>query len=430
VSDRLPTASQSWSVPASSLHSSRETTACLGHDAFRATIAYLPRRPMLTARAAFLCLVFSVLASLVVAAAPIAPKSDTPPPKGPPDDLDRYVGTYEFQPGRVLRVYREGASLRAKADGQPEGTLLPDRKPGHFSLREAPISLEFVADAVGVVVGLELVLSTGQRQRLRRLPDTAAAAPLQQMVLARGTSVNARVFNGYTRTKDAEGKYKIETYVFGEGGFQDDAALRDKSIDNLSFERLLHSLTSSLARQNYLPPKNPQPLEEIDLLIMVYWGSTAGKHDPGVVAEETFDPLRHDARDRLNRINARVLGYENAAQSVLNGDWGGLVRTRGHDLVDEIEERRYWVALVALDFASAQRKQIKLLWSVRYNMASQGTNFTASLPQMTQFASNFFGRDSGGLISPSTRENEGKVEIGEATVVADETTSNPIPTAK
>jgi hypothetical protein len=55
------------------------------------------------------------------------------------------------------------------------------------------------------------------------------------------------------------------------------------------------------------------------------------------------------------------------------------------------------------------------LWSVRYNIPARGNHFTTALPDMSLFASRFFGRESGGLIR---RLNPtGKVEMGEVQIL-------------
>jgi len=371
---------------------------------------------MLAARITLLGLALSGFAAVAVARDP-APVVAGLPAASATVDLDRYVGDYAFTPGKVLHVYRAGTDLRAKPPGQPEATLAHEEKPGNFSVQGTPMTLEFVGDPLGGVTGVYMVAPNGQRQHLRRLRDAAAAAPLREIAGNRDTSVNAQVFNGYKRTKSADGKFKPESYVFGNGGFQDDAAMTDKSIDDLSFVDLARSLAPSLARQNYYPPAEAQKLETIDLIVMVYWGSTAGKHDPLLIG------MPNAVRDQVSRRNARVLGYKDAVSGLLGVDWVGSIRTRAHDLIDEVEERRYWVALVALDFAAARKeKKIKLLWSIRYNMASQGSDFTTALPQMTNFASKYFGRDTHGLWSPSLTPPEGEVKLGELKILPDEAT--------
>jgi hypothetical protein len=149
---------------------------------------------------------------------------------------------------------------------------------------------------------------------------------------------------------------------------------------------------------------------------MIYWGATASDDHPAVITEEMFNPTSHVFRNQINRQNAKVLGFRDALRATpeLPGTMGG----RRSDLISDLEESRYWVALVAVDFQIARtQKTIKPLWSVRYNIPSRGTNFTMALPQMTQFASNFFGRDSKGLVNRSTTDMQGNVELGEQKVL-------------
>ncbi len=101
-----------------------------------------------------------------------------------------------------------------------------------------------------------------------------------------------------------------------------------------------------------------------------------------------------------------------------------LFSTHAKGLLDELEERRYWVALCAFDYQMARTdKKLKLLWTVRYNLPSRGTTFTLALPQMTDVASRYFGRDSGGLINRPSRDKSGHVKLGETKVLGTEPAS-------
>lgn len=228
-------------------------------------------------------------------------------------------------------------------------------------------------------------------------------------VIRAETSVNARVFNGYTRTPAPHGGYAIETYVLGNGGFIDKSSATDPSINGRTFKDIVQIVAPSLAQQGYRPGNDPA---KTDLLVMIYWGATAGKYTPAAGMNEQW-------RDRINSENARLLGYEDAleADSQREGVMA-LFSTRAKDLMDELEERRYWVALCAFDFPTARNdKKLKLLWTVRYNLPSVGTNFTAALPQMTDIASRYFGRESGGLVNRPSQDRTGHVELGETKVL-------------
>jgi hypothetical protein len=155
---------------------------------------------------------------------------------------------------------------------------------------------------------------------------------------------------------------------------------------------------------------------------MIYWGATGGKYTPAANIPAPPE-VRERILETINRENARTLGYEAALKAYSQRD-GALARfpTHAKDLLDELEERRYWVALCAFDYQTADKdKKLKLLWTVRYNLPSVGTNFNLALPQMTEVASRYFGRDSGGLVNRP--DKTGHVELGETKVLGTEPAS-------
>lgn len=345
---------------------------------------------------------------LGVARLAIAAAGDVTPP-----DIDRYVGSYAMSRHQVMRVVREESHLVAQPPGNmPSADLVADNKPGKFGMRGAAFEFQFVIDDSGRIARLDITAPDGTVRRLPRIPDTAAvAASVRAAAVAADTAVNARVFNGYERSRDAAGNFRVETYAFGEGGRQSTNPMRDDSIDGISFEQLAQLLAPGLAGQNFVAATDP---EQTDLLVMIYWGATASEDHPSVIAQEERDPLQHSFRDQLNRENAELLGFE----SVLSSDDPGARSQSVRDSMERLEESRYWIALVAVDFQLLRReKKTKPLWSVRYNMASRGTSFTKALPQMTQVAAHFFGRDSHGLLERGTLDVEGTIDFGEAIVI-------------
>jgi hypothetical protein len=92
----------------------------------------------------------------------------------------------------------------------------------------------------------------------------------------------------------------------------------------------------------------------------------------------------------------------------------GIPTGQHSDLVTALEESRYWVAIVAIDYQLLRtEKRTRPLWSIRYSMRSRGTTFDTALPQMTRVAAHFFGRDSDGLVPRGTSDSEGTIEYGE-----------------
>jgi hypothetical protein len=273
------------------------------------------------------------------------------------------------------------------------------------------------------------------------------------------TAVFSNVFNGYQRTRLPDGKFKPETYTFGDGGRRN-AGVPDASFDNLPFVRIAQTLTGPLAARGYHQSTDPK---NIDLLIMVYYGCTAGtergassaayqglsdamnasRYDritpafpppagspdglptPQSTAESQLEGLlmmvgiENRIREDINYRNARLLGYHDAlvatdtiAQYAGQGDYR-------RDLLSDVEEDRYYVILVACDFRVArQQKALRPLWSTRFNVRARGNTFTDALPTMARFAARYFGQSSGGLMREAVPvgqvEIKDLIDLGEA----------------
>jgi len=257
----------------------------------------------------------------------------------------------------------------------------------------------------------------------------------------------------YRRDVQPDGSFRRETYAFGEGGYQG-SPQKDFTIDGLSFMDVAHIIAQPLALQNYLPcdPKDPN---HTDLLIMVYWGTTTGtdraSSSPEYQIAQGFVPppmppmppppdgtggtamasdpstsgraslfaqaaaikaandgaqqlsslmtgMANRQRDRQNSENAAILGYAEEMKRV-----DGYVMTafeqQRRDIVDEVEESRYYVVLLAYDFQTLlKHKERKLLWQTRYSIPERRNDFGKQLAAMIQSASRYFGQDSHGLL--------------------------------
>ena len=250
------------------------------------------------------------------------------------------------------------------------------------------------------------------------------------------TAVASRVSDDYRRTPLPGGGFEPESYAFGEGGvWRGDAP--DASIDKLKFMDVARVIALPLYAKNYVPAKDPQKTK---LLIMVYWGTTAGTGgastsvayqnlaatqkgslpppkppqggsvstsgsdgiDPGVeVGMLAQVGLENRVRDRADARNAAMLGYD--AEGIVGTDYGRnmaltALRVRQQDLIEEIGESRYFVVLMAYDFQLMAQKKPKLLWETRFSIRQHGNDFDRQLSAMTEFASRYFGQETHGLI--------------------------------
>ncbi len=271
------------------------------------------------------------------------------------------------------------------------------------------------------------------------LPWTAIAADGVDGV----TAVAAKVSSDYIRAKQPDGSFQPETYAFGSGGNWG-GDIKDATIDNLKFMDVAKVIAGPLARQKYLPAKDP---EKTKLLIMVYWGTTTvpPKAQDDVMYEEynaalaesrilmaQIPPQVDEAnavltsalhtlamanriRDELDFKNAAMIGY--SASGLIGTDEGNYKKHTAlgidqRDEVSEIEQNRYFVVLMAYDFQILwKEKKHKLLWETRFSINELHNSFDKALPVMARFASQYFGEPTNGLVR--TRVPEGQVDIGE-----------------
>ena len=84
----------------------------------------------------------------------------------PASELDRVVGSYQFAPGMVLDIMREGDGLRAQLTGQPRFPIFAEA-PLRFFWKVVDAQLGFTTDQSGKVTGVVLYQNgqelTGQR---------------------------------------------------------------------------------------------------------------------------------------------------------------------------------------------------------------------------------------------------------------------------
>lgn len=275
------------------------------------------------------------------------------------------------------------------------------------------------------------------------------AAPLYSSDGDDITAVSGRTSKDYVRTRLANGSFAPESYVFGKGGAWT-GAMKDYSIDNLTFLAVAHMIAAPLATQSYHPDTDPKTTK---LLIMVYWGTTrvpdqpkdspkyahlqdaqdalirsrgnspdpgtaSTKYTPGntledelttaIAATEAVNRLR----EQTDYLNVKMLGYDSWWLSTEGDKRGTAFEQEKDDLLEEIEDSRYFVVLMAYDFRLLwKEKKHKLLWETRFSIRQRRHEFDKDLPSMAQYASQFFGQDSHGLIHKEIPL--GHVEVGE-----------------
>ena len=271
---------------------------------------------------------------------------------------------------------------------------------------------------------------------------------------------STKLSNGYVRKRLPDGTFKVETYAFGKGDDWSGARV-DASIDRMDFMDVARVIAVPLAAQKYIPTHDQNTT---DLLIMVYWGtSRAPEHasdthslqmaqdaereqdqaamatnhalghqgmaiggNAGDVAVAKMNQASADAdfRAALEGVQAEdqrredtdaktvaLLGYDSWWLKTVEASGGGERAFRKKDMLDELEEDRYFVVLMAYDFQAMTKKKSKLLWEAHISIREHSNEFDKRLEAMVTEASPFFGRDSRGLQHQELPE--GKVELGQ-----------------
>lgn len=180
----------------------------------------------------------------------------------------------------------------------------------------------------------------------------------------------------------------------------------DDTVDHMSFDDITKIIVAPLAAQNYLPSHD---IDKIQLLIVVYWGTTFGSGSTnGIPGGE---------KDLIDLADAKLLGF--ASDNVFGAGFGdpsnmlyNIIKQTHGDVMSAIEMNRYFIILLAVDFQSARKKKVTLLWSTRISLSERHHDFSRELPTMTQYASQYFGQETHGLILKQVPG--GHVDIGEA----------------
>jgi hypothetical protein len=207
--------------------------------------------------------------------------------------------------------------------------------------------------------------------------------------------VSSHAWEGYVRAKLPDGSFRPETYALGKGG-KWDIAMKDDTIDKLSFEDIARTISAPLAEQNYLRAVDS---DNTELLIMVYWGTTTGRIPAA--------GRQHTLQEKNMVKNELMLGFDSPLK-----DPPDPFKFDYQDLVGEVRRNRYFVVLLAYDFQMMSKlKKHRLLWETRYSIRQAGNDFAAQLSKITEYASPFFGRPSNGMqVQPIP---QGQVKVGE-----------------
>jgi hypothetical protein len=154
---------------------------------------------------------------------------------------------------------------------------------------------------------------------------------------------------------------------------------------------VLHTLAKELAKQHYFVMNEQHPPDQ---LLVFWWGSMNpeikdfGSNDP---TEQVF----FNEREMLALVGA----YKTF----------GLAPWQSDDLRTAARDDRYFIILMAYDFAAARGRQKKLLWMAKMSTDSVGSYLPDVIPALVASGGPAFGRDTPPSFVDSEQALKGKV---------------------
>lgn len=244
-----------------------------------------------------------------------------------------------------------------------------------------------------------------------------------------GPVVYSWVSEEYRRERLVDGSLQPEFYALSNGG-RVPGTTSDATIDRVAFPEIATLAMQVLAGQGY---RYGMTVEQTKLLVVLQWGQTIpynrsnyqaamdalsvelpefGGDSANLNAALMRMRAENEARRFRKWTNAWLLGYTESLDQA-----NGPLRFAGfgdkyYDLLDEVEEPRYYVIISAYDFQEAHRRgNPKLLWVTRVSVFAHRHRFDESFAPMLRSAANYLGRPSRGLVRDANRQP--RVDLGE-----------------
>src|SRR4051812_34775720 len=157
-------------------------------------------------------------------------------------------------------------------------------------------------------------------------------------------------------------------------------------------DEVCHTIAVALAKRHYLLMTPEHPPEQ---MLVLWWGSM----NPEVEDFGSTDPT-----DQVFFNEREMLALVGAYKTQMMPYW------QTSDIKSAARDDRYFVVLMAFDFAAARQHQKKLLWMAKMSTPSQGTTLTAVIPALVASGAPAFGQDTmPAVIDSSKALQEGKV---------------------
>jgi hypothetical protein len=166
---------------------------------------------------------------------------------------------------------------------------------------------------------------------------------------------------------------------------------------------VVQAIVKALAREHYLMMK---PGSTPDLMLVIWWGRINPLIDVMEANEDDVAPTEVFVNTR--EMMALIGAFKGK----------GLSRSDWKDLKDTARDDRYFILVAAYDYAAAERKERKLLWSARMSTESTGRTPEEIFPVLAASGAGIFGRDTAPTVQDTSDPNKiRKVELAPFEVI-------------
>lgn len=139
---------------------------------------------------------------------------------------------------------------------------------------------------------------------------------------------------------------------------------------------VLHTLAMALAKQHYLVMDAAHPPEQL----MIFWWGSMNPEIQGFGSGDPTEQVFFNEREMLALVGAYKAGR--------------LATRNQEELRTAARDDRYFVILMAFDYAAARQRQKKLLWMAKMSTAAVGTDLPSVIPALAASGRPAFGRDT------------------------------------
>lgn len=246
------------------------------------------------------------------------------------------------------------------------------------------------------------------------------------------------------------------TYYVGQpGGFRQMGSVAGNEKPPAP-EQMQSIVERALSRNGFLPSDDAHPAS---LVVVYHWGSfaradTSNPDSTTATAQEMlqdlFDralltggekfatELKQAMAQRINLMDSQPKERQDpdGMMKSVGGDFSSPIPGSFFDPVEQLMARDkrtrflaeqadtslYYVVASGFDYAAMAKGQRVLLWRTKMTVDSKGVSLMQTLPTLVASAAEYIGREMDGPATLVQSVREGRVELGEATIVGDDPT--------